>query len=339
MADTMGSLAAEVTRWLRGDFLDDDGQQQIRDSINNAIESIWTSMMQVQLSKVMGPGPVNFTLAANTERLQLVSITDPTVAPTVGIATAGTLPGRAYTIGYTYVTESGTETLISTLAQLTLVSGQLATVTAPVNNGKAYGWNLYVGQLAMALQNQNPLPFGITVTEALGGFQDFPDSQQQPPDTNTTADDISYINHLEVNTDNNLKVAWNQSDIDSAFMRRAARTLPVASIYQKHIWDLINGTTLEIRPYTGIQFDARYFYVKKPRRIIFDTVETPSQNVVGMHEFLVAYTMEYCKMGLEEGGATTRWSAKAKQVREDIKLALNQEGWAKNTRVAPFMRF
>lgn len=338
MPDTMGSLAAEVTRWLRGDFLDDDGQQQIRDSINNGLESIWNSMMLAQLSKLMGPGPVNFTLASGTERVQLVSIVDPVAAPTLSTIIQGALPLRTYTVSYTFVTESGSETLPSPTANITVPLNSLAQVTAPTNPGTAWGWNVYAGQVNPALQNQNPIPFGVVVTESENGWQDYPASEQLPPTANTTADNIAYINHLEITTPDNTRLAWNQNDIDSAVMRRLSRTYPVASPYQLHGWDLINGTTLEFRPKTGIAYTPRYFYVSKPRRIAYDTVDLPYQNIIGIHEFIVAYAMELCSMGLEEGGAASRWAAKAKEKRMEIILSLNQEGWAKNTRVSPYLR-
>ncbi|HDY64690.1 MAG TPA: hypothetical protein ENH84_00455 [Phycisphaerae bacterium] len=74
---SLGSMKAEVTRWLR-ETIDPD---LCKEAINDAVESLWQSLILVQLSNFMG-GPVTVNFASGDERATIVSIPDPTTAPT-----------------------------------------------------------------------------------------------------------------------------------------------------------------------------------------------------------------------------------------------------------------
>src|SRR2546423_842101 len=265
MADTLKSLRTEVIDWLRGDLDSDDDIPVINSAINDAIERAWIGMMQVQLARFVGAdSPVTFTLPSGAERVQLVSIADPLVGPVLAQVVAGALPARTINGAFTYVTESGAETLPSpTIAFLTTVNNLLtAALPANANIINAIGWNFYASvqpDANLALQNQQPIPFNVTWQEPLTGVVDYAAAQQTVPLKNGTADNISWILHMEVRTSDTLLRSWNQSDIDSMLYRKFARTLSSASEYQAYARDLINGNRLEFRPQTGAAFTPRYF--------------------------------------------------------------------------------
>lgn len=350
--DTMGSLAAEVTRWLRGDLIDTDGQQQIRDSLNDAMESLWIGMMQATVARLVGANsPATFSLASGAERVQLASVPDPlTSIGIVSTMAGGALPQREGNFAYTLVTESGSETNMSpasgqqlcaanNLFQLPVSAG----LPAPVSG--AFGWNLYaqmqvVGgflDAGFALQNQQPLPFGVTINEPPSGWIGYPTNQQLPPIANTTGDNIAYIQHLEVVLSDTTKRAWDQFGIDSTIMRKMAATISSSSEYQPYVWDLLNGTTMEMRPVAGMTFNPRYWYVAKPRRIRYDQADIPYGNIAGTHEYLRSKALELCKLSLEEYVATDAWATRAATALAAIQQALLQENWSKEQKVAPYM--
>jgi len=352
MPDTLGSLRSEILLELRGDLAQPEDVPLLNAKINNALEAVWMSMMKVALARFFGSdSPVNFTLAAGSQRVQLVSIADPTVALVAGTTAGGALPNRNYTFTYTFVTESGSETNpCATTTPLAIAAPTtLAQITAPAEpSGGALGWNLYAysnsnpGNVPV-LQNQQPLPFGVPFTEPVTGFQDYPTFQQLAPTSNQTADNISYITHLEiVQTDTTIR-ALNQADIDSLAMRGLARTLASASEYQMYAWDLINGRTLEVRPPAGTAFSAnalptpRYFYVAKPRRLRYDQAEIPYQSISGVHEYLTNKAIADLKLVIDEYIASQAYMGAANALKQEIVTSLAQENWGKNRTITPYL--
>jgi hypothetical protein len=359
MADTLRSLRTEILNWLRGDYAADTDLPLLNSSINDAIEDIWTSMMQIQLARFFGlDSPVTFTLPQGAERVQLVSIPDPLAAPTLGQLAGATLPARTYLVCYTYVTESGSETLPSPTASLAIGLNNLAQVTSPPALSNAIGWNCYASitnnPALLGLQNPGPLPFSIVpFTESPIGWIDYPGAQQQPgvaqsasqatpassppPSENTTADNIAWIVQMEVRTSDTLLRSWNQYDIGSEMFRRYGRELSSASEYQTYVWDLVNGNRLEFRPAAGLAFNPRYFYVAKPRRLRYDQATIPYLNVAGVREYLVCKAVARLKLGLDEYLADQAWSGKADKTKAQIVAALTQELWAKDLRITPHL--
>lgn len=356
MSDTLGSIREEILLFLRGDLKGQADQQLVNATINDAIESIWISAMRVQISRFMGlDSPVSFTLPANTERVQLVSIPDPTGAPIVGSVISGALAQRTYLVGYTYVTESGSETQLSPTTSLLIPANSVATVNVPIQPANAFGWNLYVSVSnnanLLALQNQNPLAFNIGFTqEPLTGWQDFPVNSQgapvaqtastinlQPPSENTTADNISWITHLEVRTSDTLLRSWNQYDLNSDIMRRYGRELSSATEFQTYVWDLINGNRFEVRPTTGLAFTPRYFYIAKPRRLLYDQATVPYTQIPAIHEFIVNKSISRLKLALDEYISAQGWTAQAEASRNEVMKGLTAEDWGKDTRIAPHL--
>jgi len=360
MPDTLGSLRAEIVLWLRGDLTRQDDVPLLNTAINDAIDSIWMAMMQVQLARFLGvDSPVTFTLPAGAERVQLVSIPDPTQAPVLGQTGGGqSATPRTILVGYTYVTESGSETQLSPTATLVVNPNNLGQVTPPAPLPGAFGWNCYVSVSntpgLMALQNQNPLPFSALFTESVApGWQDYSVAQQQPPiaqiatgvtpagspppSENSTADNISWISHLEVRTSDTLLRSWNQYELDSEIMRRYARTLSSASEFQTYVWDLINGNRLEVRPAAGLTFTPRYFYIAKPRRLRYDQANIPYLWIPGVRKFLRCQSIADLKLPLDEYLAQQGFAGAAQQEKADILKSLRMEDWNKNTRVQPHL--
>jgi hypothetical protein len=356
--DTLGSLRSEILGWLRGDYQTDTDLPLVNAAINDATEDIWNSMMPVALSRFFGlDSPVSFTLPSGAERVQLVAIADPTVAPVVGQVAGGTLGARTYLVTYTYVTESGAETLPAPTTAFAISLNNLAQVTAPAAVANAIGWNCYVSvtnnAALLGLQNQQPLPFGVPFNETPIGFVDYPGAQQQPgavqaassatpastvvPSENTTADNVSWISHMEVRTSDTLLRTWHQYDIDSELMTRYGRQLSSASEYQTYVWDIINGNRLEFRPSAGMTFTPRYFYIAKPRRLRYDQGTIPYTNISGVHEYIVNKAIARLKLGVEEYAASQAWGGEAQTVKVGILSALTQEVWNRNMRIAPHL--
>jgi len=342
VTDTLRSLRTEIQLECRGDFSGSTDEDTIVNAaINDAIESIWIAMMQVQLAKFFGAdSPVSFTLAAGSERYTIVSIADPTVAPVIGTVAGGNLvDGASFNVGYTFVTESGSETNLSPLTNTgARTNNFLFFVNSPANPGNAFGYNVYAGPVGqLALQNQQPIPLGTTYTEPVTEWQGYPTFEQTPPLTNTTADNLSYIKHLEIRTSDTLLRAWNQYDIDSEVMRRMARTLSTASEYQSYVWELTQNGVLEFRPTTGLGFTPRYWYIAKPRRLRYDQAEIPYANITGIHKFLKCQAKGDLYLGANEFMNSQGWTQMADKEKMGIQMALTQESWNKNARVTPFL--
>lgn len=342
MTDTLKSLRTEIQLECRGDF---SGSQEedtiVNAAINDAVESIWMSMMSVHLARFFGAdSPVTFSLTQGMERFRVVSIVDPTIAPTVNQVAGGALADAIqFTVGYTLVTESGSETLLSpTTLTAARTPNNVFQVVSPANPGTAFGYNVYAGPAGqLALQNQQPIPFGTNYTEPITEWQGYPTSEQTPPLSNATADNLSWIQHLEVRTSDTLLRAWNQVDIDSEVMRRMARTLSTASEYQHYVWELTNNGVLEFRPQIGSNFTPRYWYVAKPRRLRYDQAEVPYVNIVGVHKYVKAQAKSDLYLGVNEFLNSQGWGQKAAMEKTDIQTALLMELWGKNSRVVPFL--
>lgn len=349
---TLGDMQSKVTRWMKGDLVNAAGQLQIIDAVNDAIQSIWMTMMQWKLARFIGvDSPVSFSLPNNSERVLLISVPDPTIALVTSQVTGGVLAARTYKSGYTFVTESGSETNIKLNADQAIGANNLFTAIAPafpvadIPQTPAgppppgiVGWNLYAGVVEMGLQNQDPIPFKATYQEIITGFQDYPTAQQLPPTSNTTADNISYISHLEAQLPDTTWQAWNQQSLDGLFMRRRAATYPTGSQYASYAWDLINGQSIEVRPKTGTSFTPRYWYIAKPRFLRYLQAQVPYLNIAGVDDFIWQKAIATCKLSLEEYIANQAWDAKAEAKRTEIIMALNQENWSLDTRVVPYLR-
>lgn len=357
MPDTLLTIRTSVLGFMRGDLALATDVPLVNEAINDALSSIWNKMLLTQYERLFGltggGQPYSFSAPAGAQRVQLVSINDPMVPPVVGTVAGGALAARNYLVAFSYVTESGTETLASLTAPIVVPANSLATVTAPAYQAgfPIYGYNVYAtgpSDLAqnLVLQNQNPIQMGVNYTEPLTGFQDYGTQvpgppayvfDQIPPTVNSTGDNIAWVEHLEIQTSDTLLRAWNQVGLDSEVMRRMARTLSTASEYQHYVWDLIGNNVIEIRPPLGLSFTPRYWPVVRPRRIAYDQGEIPYVYINGVREFIVSKAVADLKLTLEEYIAAGQWGTKADKAALQVQLSLLAENNRKDQRIVPHL--
>lgn len=325
-------MNAEVVKWLRGSKVD---ASQVNDAINDGIESLFMTLIRACLSIFMG-GPTNLSLSAADQRTAVVSIANPTTAPTITDVVSGALAQHTVIAGYTLVTESGTETLISATTTHAVPINDVANVASPAFAAGAIGWNCYCGSVStrLAKQNDEPIPFGVDFIEDDSGITNSPDDPL-PPTENTTGDNIFYIRHLEVTTTSGILKAYNQGDLDSDMMRRFAASLASTSEYQNYGFDLINQRQIEIRPAMGTSITARYFYIVKPRRLRFANSPLPFPTVPST-EFLRHFALSAIFLSLREIHVAAAWDAKAEKARTRCELAVTAMNRPKNQRVTPY---
>jgi hypothetical protein len=330
MTDTLKSLRAEIQLECRGDFSGSpDEDTLVNAAINDAVETVWMAMMEVHLAKFFGAdSPVTFALTQGMERFRIVSITDPSIAPTVNQIVQGALVDAAvFSVGVTFVTESGSETNISPLTVTAArVNNNVFQVVSPANPGNSFGYNVYAGPAGqIALQNQQPVPFGTNYTEPNTEWQGYPTFEQTPPLINNTADNLSWIQHMEIRNSDTLLRAWNQVDIDGEVMRRMARTLSTASEYQTYVWELTGNGVLEFRPTIGSSFNPRYWYIAKPRRLRYDQAEVSYVSIMGVHKFIKAQSKADLYLGVNEFINAQGWDGKADKEKNAIQMSLLQD--------------
>ncbi len=332
MPDTLGSLSAEVIDWLRGTKVT---STIVNSAINDAIDTEFKALIRASLSVLMG-GPVNLSIAAAAERTTIVSITDPVAATVITNVVSGALAQHTVIAAYTLVTDSGTETLISPTATAVIPVNDVASVTSPSWVNGAIGWNCYCADTTgrLAKQNQEPLEFGTPFIEDDSGIVDNPDFPS-PPNENTTGDNIFYIRHMEVLTTAGVLKPWNNADIDSDLMRRAAMTLSSSSEFQSYAYDLINQRQLEVRPAIGDAITARYFYIVKPRRLMFANSPLPFPTVPSV-KFLRCQALSDIFLSVRETSISNSWQKKADIELASCVLAVTSMNRPKNQRITPF---
>lgn len=326
-------MRASVQKWMRESVDIDLGNE----AINDAVESLWNSLMRVSLSLFMG-GPVTMSIASAAERASIVSIADPIVAPTLADVVVGALAQHDVVVGYTLVTESGSETLVSSTNTRTVPINNVCSVTSPVFAEGAIGWNCYIGSPVgrLAKQNDAPIHFGDAYQELVTGFVNEPDNPS-PPVANTTADDVYYIRHLELALSDGTKKAWNAGDLDSDMMRRASSMLSSSSEYQNYYYDFINQRTLELRPAAGAALSPRYFYIQKPRKLRFDGAPLPFLSLPGSTAFLRYQALSLLNITIREFDTALAWETKADKERINLELSVNQMNATKAQTVTPYM--
>lgn len=328
--DTLGSLKTSCLRWL-DETVDDE---IVNDAISDAIESLWKSAMQASPDLFMA-GPLTVAIAASIEGVIIVSVADPTTAPTLTDVVAGALASHAIVAAYTLVTESGTETLISSTATRTVPINNVCSVATPAFVEGAIGWNCYMGDPAgrLAKQNDAPIRFGDAFEESTNGFANEP-QLPSPPTENTTGDDIFMIRHLEMQMPNGGYRAYDGADLDSLMMRRMSRSTPAASEYQTYYWTLLNQRQLETRPATGTALTFRYWYTKRPRRLRFDNSPLPFLTFPSL-AFLRNHALSALFLHCKEFDTALAFDTKAEAERQSAVLSIAQMSHTKNQWILP----
>lgn len=338
---TYGQLKTEVEELL-GEGISD---LKALLTMNDAVESLFKDLVQAQLGNLLG-GPTSVSLAAGAERHQLVSVADPTsqlvtseTAADPNIVLANPRTRRAW---FSLVTASGTETLVTTLgADRVLTTGYML-IQPPAFPGDpdVVGWNLYVDALNVPAatyairQNDAPLSFSTPYQEPPGGFNLAPDGPSIPP-VNNTNDDLFYIRTLSVNLTSGGKLFWEQGDLDTSMFRRASAGIASTSEFQRYAFDLVNGRTIEVRPKLGASVTGEYFWVKKPRRVVFLDAQLPYENLPAT-AFLRYHTLQACLLSNYEERAAASWLDRAEMERRGLILAVSMQRRNHNNKITRF---
>lgn len=323
---TFGEMVASIIKWSR-----EAGEPDIAgDALNDAIEKASDNILCVRLGDQMG-GPVTLNLAQSTERTTLITVPDPLDAPVCAATpnSAATMPIRTVQVVFTLITPSGSETNPSPVTNFSIPANNLLVVSSPSTSDTTgnivYGWMVYMlvtspdaGQQWQRL-NALPLPFGQSFVEPLlqpgDSFPNIP-----LPLMNETGDTIFYIDHLEIQRPDMTWKAWDQGDIDGAALRRAAGVIAATSLYQNYAFDVVNGSQIEIRPQTSMAINPRYFYVRRPGRIAFDSVQLPFQNISSIIGYYRYESLKLLFMSLNEPEQAAMWGGQSDTTMAQIKI-------------------
>jgi hypothetical protein len=331
--NTLASMKAMITRYHK----EQEEGDLLTDAVNDAVESLWRSILLVSLGQFM-QGPVtNLQIAAGAERAKIVSIADPTVAPITTETAGGTLASRTIDFTYTLVTESGSETLPSPIGSITTTLNFLAQCSPPAYVSGAIGWNVYacLHDGRPAKQNDSPLLFSTTYQEPEDtGIIDAP-NLPSPPNENGTADNIFYIRLMQVQNPDGTYTTWQAGNIDDLLLLRASRSIAAASTYQSYAYDVLNGSQLEVRPAAGQTLTPRYFFVVKPRRMLYDNATLPFTNISAT-EFLKMYSDAKLDLSNHEYTGYNLKSSAAERIRLEIVQGLNTQATAKQRTITPY---
>jgi hypothetical protein len=332
----LGALKAMITRYHK-QTEDDD---LLTDAANDAIESLWRSILLVSLGQMLGGPITNLQIAAGAERATIVSLANPITPPTVQVTPIGALPQRTLSMAYTLVTDSGSETLISPATNMLVPVNNVIQVSAPTFVTGAIGWNCYgcLNDGRMALQNDQPLGFSTPFQEPIDvGISDSP-NLPDPPTSNNTADNIFYIRLLQLQNSDGTWTTWQAGDLDGLLMERASKSIASTSTYQGYGYDVVNGSTLEIRPAAGTTLNPRYFYVVKPRRLRYDNAIIPFTNMATT-EFLKAYAEALLDLSNHEYTGYQIKMKHADAVRLEILEGLNTQSTRKQQTITPYLNW
>lgn len=329
---TYADMMAEIQDWM-SEVL---GESRMISAINDAVQSLWQSVMLVHLGYFLG-GPVNVSFAAGADFATITSINDPTDPPVASnVVQANALGVRTLRVAYTLVTESGSETLMSPSTDWTPAVGNVTNVAPPAFVEGTIGWNLYaqLNTARRARQNSQPISYDQSWREPLNGISQLP-TLPEPPVVNNTADDVFYIRQLELAMTGGGFRTIEQGDIASSIMQKLGRSIASPSEFQTYMVDLVNQTTLQLRPAAGATINPRYFYIRKPRRARFKQATFPFQTL-DYWAFVRYKAMATLKATLEEWEGSKGWDEKAELERTRLMQVLLEAQGQNNQRITPY---
>lgn len=324
---TFAELITSVGKWLH-ENMDED---LVLEALSDSSLSLWETLILVNLSEFMG-GPATGTFAqANLGSTGIVSIADP-VAPTnvIGVV-QGALAAHNVVITFTYVTDSGAETLPSPVTNFAVPINQVARVASPAARiSGAVGWNCYNNGIR---QNLVPIQFGTDFFEPNTGFvADGPDA----PVENTTADDIWYLQTLSVRTPDGGEKFWQEEEVGSELWRQFAKTQATNSPYQPYVYDF-DGSQVNIRPLTGGTVNFNYFFVRRPRAFKYRSSALPFRHPAAAL-FVKYNAISLLELSVHEYAASNKWAERAEQERLSIVQSANKRNSKKGTHIKPIFR-
>lgn len=328
---TLGEMSARVVRWAR-ERVDTD---MVNDAINDAIQSLWKSASLATLSRFISTA-VNLTIPSEATFVPVISIPNPTDYALTFTIAGGALGARNASFAYSYVTDSGSETLASSEVMTPVAANFLYGCSPPPPQAGAIGWNLYAGASGrLARQNVAPTGFNAKWYEPIAGMLPAPNGPYVPY-SNSTGDNISSIVRLDVsNLDGTLSTQY-QCDMASSLFSASSVRLPSTTTYVRHAYDLVDANRIEIRPASTTDLDATLFYMVRPRRLRWPQSLLPYTSF-DAQQFIGQQALSDILLGLYEDDAAGAWQGKADKERQRISLQLAGETWGKNKRVRRYM--
>lgn len=335
----VGELVAGTKKLLRENINDDF----VLEALSDSYISLWETLLLLNLGELIG-GPATATFSNASDHVDVATIPDPLAAPTLTQVAGVTGPVNIEAT-YTFITDSGTETLESPVVALNVTSADGAFVfNLPAGMQVpqfATGWNVYARKTATdatrVRQNQAALSFQSRTLPLTVTTVETPDEEAEfPPSKNTTADDIWYIKTLSVQTPAGER-HWSETEVGSALWTKFASSQQgSASLFQPYVF-AFDGSRIDVRPLTGMGFDARYFYVRRPHA--FRTLAT---NIALNHPAAPVF-MKYSAISLiclstHEYQASSAWDAKAEKERLLIMQSGLQQNTQKSRSVIPLFR-
>lgn len=338
---TMGDMIRRILNDIN-EPVNTKNQNQVADYLNDAIESIWMTMLLATLSR-FSKGPVSQVFNANQSSYGLVTVPDPTVALATATIAGGTPPAAVY-FAYCLVTDSGSTTKVSPLQSsgvflpnTTLKVSSPVYTAAMVND--VIGWYLFAGLNADGsdLAQQTPLlPFGASWVVPPIPIAAAPNAPS-PPSDNTTADNIFNIVRLDVQNVDMTWTNWIQSNLNSSWFTEFQKKVASTSTFMPFVYDFISDRQVEVRPAPAATMTGVFFYTTRPRRLRFMTSRLPYPQFA-LTGFLHDYVISKFTLGIYEYDASDRWDGKAEKERQRIKEQVGQGNFNQNTTVKPFMR-
>lgn len=328
---TLGEMNARVIRWAR-ERVDTD---MVNDAINDAVQSLYKSAALATLSRFISPS-ISLTIPSEATSVPVISTADPTDYALTGTVAGGAFGARQASFSYSYVTDSGSETLGSPEVMTPAAAAFLYTCAPPPPRVGPTGWNLYSGaQGRLARQNVAPLAFNQTWFEPPAGMLQSPNGPYVPY-VNSTGDNISSIVRLDVaNLDGTLSSQY-QCDMASALFTGSNNRLPSTTTYVRHAYDLVDAERIEIRPASQADLNATLFYMVRPRRLRWPQSALPYLSF-DAQQFIGQQALSDVLLALYEDDAAGAWQGKADKERQRIVLQLAGETWGKNKRVRRYM--
>ena len=320
----------------------DKNKNQCADYLNDGIESIWMSMLLATLSR-FSKGPVNQVFAANETTQKLVTVPDPTVAPTVTSVAGGILGARTVYTSYCLVTDSGSTTKISPMATTNLLANTLMQVASPIPSSSwandIVGYYVFAGSNADGSdqgQQSALIRIGTPWFEPVSGITSGP-NVPFPPADNTTADNIFNIVRLDVQNIDTTWTSWIQSNLNSTWFTDFQKRVSTTTTWMPFVYDFIEDRQIEVRPAPGQDLTGVFFYTVRPRRLRFDLSRMPYPQFA-ISGFLNDYTKSKMLLDIYEYEAADRWNDRAEKERQRIIFQVAQTTFNQNNTIRPFSR-
>lgn len=339
---TMGDMIRRILNDIN-EPVNTKNQNQVADYLNDAIESIWMTMLLATLSR-FSKGPVQQVFGAGQTSFNLVTVPDPTTPLAVtNVPTSGTQPPSLIYYAYCLVTDSGSTTKLSPIVSSGVFFHNTIRLSSPaITSAMAQdvvGWYLFAGLNADGsdLGQQTPLlAIGTPWTVPMVAISPAPNSPY-PPTENTTADNIFNIVRLDVQNTDTTWTNWIQTNLNSSVFTDFQKKVSSTTTWLPFVYDFISDRQVEVRPALGTTMTGTFFFTVRPRRLRFALSRMPYPQFA-LTGFLHDYVISKFTLGIYEYDAADRWNDRAEKERQRVKEQVGQTNFNQNTTVRPFSR-